>query len=71
MTIDIPVFNEDGSVKFTQTCNAEEAKNLLQFALNFLVATGMSAQIMSGNAFDDDASEFNEDSIQWPTETND
>lgn len=74
MTVDIPVFNEDGSIKFTQTCNADEAKHLLQFALNFLVATGMSAHIMSGGTVEDDeddAAEFDEGAIQWPTETND
>lgn len=41
MKIDIPVFNPDGSVQFTQTCSPEEAQLLLQFALNFLVSNGL------------------------------
>lgn len=38
---DIPVFNEDGSVEYTQTITENEAQMLLQFALNFLTTTGM------------------------------
>ncbi len=44
MKIDVPVFNEDGSVKFTQHLSPEEAQHILQFALNFLVTTGFMAQ---------------------------
>jgi hypothetical protein len=44
--IDVPVFNEDGTVKFTQVITASEAQVLLQFALNFLAATGMSVRMM-------------------------
>lgn len=41
--IEVPVFNEDGSVKLTQLLSPEEAQSLLQFALNFLTASGMMA----------------------------
>lgn len=44
--IDVPVFNEDGTVKFTQVITAEEAQALLQFAINFLASTGMSVQML-------------------------
>ena len=43
MKIDIPVMNPDGSLKYTQTLDAEQTQVLLQFALNFLVSTGMAA----------------------------
>lgn len=45
--VDIPVFNDDGSIKFTQQATPEEAKVLLEFALNFLLATGLHAKYMS------------------------
>ena len=44
--VEVPVFNEDGSIKFTQVCSQEEAQSLLQFALNFLVATGMNVRML-------------------------
>lgn len=40
--IDVPVFEEDGSIKFTQSISPEEAKALLTFSLNFLTAQGMN-----------------------------
>jgi hypothetical protein len=44
--IDVPVFNDDGSVKFTQVVTAEEVQVLLQFAINFLASTGMSVKML-------------------------
>jgi hypothetical protein len=44
--IDVPVFNEDGSVRFTQVITAQEAQALLQFAINFLASTGMSVSML-------------------------
>ena len=41
--IDIPVFNQDGSIQYTQRISPEEAKGILQFALNFLVTSGLVA----------------------------
>jgi len=41
--IEVPVFNEDGSIKLTQLISPEEAQSLLQFAINFLTASGMMA----------------------------
>ena len=38
--IDVPVFNEDGSIKFTQQVTPEEAQHLLQFAINITMALG-------------------------------
>lgn len=38
---EVPVFNEDGSVQFTQVVTENEAQMLLQFALNFLTTSGM------------------------------
>ena len=39
--IEVPVFNDDGSVKLTQLLSPGEAQSLLQFAINFLTASGM------------------------------
>lgn len=40
--IDVPVYREDGSVQFTASVPPEQAQTLLQFAYNFLVASGLS-----------------------------
>lgn len=45
--IEVPVYQEDGSVKFTQMVTPEEAQVLLQFALNFLVSTGLHTRFMA------------------------
>ena len=50
--IEVPVFNDDGSVKVTHVLSAEEAQTLLQFALNFLTATGLNTTIMVANKED-------------------
>lgn len=43
MTLDIPIINDDGSIKTTMVVDAAQAQVLLQFALNFLIATGLTA----------------------------
>ena len=43
MTIDIPHRDEAGNLKFTVTLNEEQTQALLQFALNFLMASGLAA----------------------------
>lgn len=45
LTLDIPVFNKDGTIQFTQTISEAEGKELLTFALNFLVATGLATNV--------------------------
>ena len=45
--IDVPIFDEDGNVEFTQTITADEAQLLLQFAINFLTSTGMSVRMLA------------------------
>lgn len=40
---EMPVHNDDGSVRFTVFLDDEQRKVLLGFALNFLVASGLSA----------------------------
>lgn len=42
--IEVPVFNEDGSVQATHILTAEETQVLLQFALNFLLSSGWTIQ---------------------------
>ena len=42
--LEVPVFNDDGSIKFTASVTPEQAQALLEFAYNFLVATGMSVR---------------------------
>lgn len=51
--IEVPVFNDDGSVKLTQLLSPEEAQSLLQFALNFLTASGMMATYAVAKPKDD------------------
>lgn len=41
--IEVPVYNDDGSVKATMLLSPEETKTLLQFAINFLAASGLAA----------------------------
>lgn len=43
--IEVPIYNDDGSVKITQEISPSEAQTLLAFALNFLVSTGLAANI--------------------------
>jgi hypothetical protein len=42
--IDVPVYNDDGSVQFTQKVSPEEAQHLLTFAINFLASAGWALQ---------------------------
>jgi hypothetical protein len=44
--LDVPVFNEDGSVQFTQTLTAAEARVLLQFGLNYFASLGLHTRIV-------------------------
>ena len=46
--IEVPVFNEDGSIKLTQMVSPEEAQTLLQFAINFMLAMGTTVQVGIG-----------------------
>lgn len=43
--IEVPVFNEDGSVQTVNKYTPEEAKYLLQFAVNFLMTVGSAAAV--------------------------
>lgn len=43
MTFDIPIRAEDGSIKTTMTATDEQMRVILEFGLNFLVATGLAA----------------------------
>ncbi len=58
--IDVPVFNEDGSVRFHQTLSAKETQLLLQFALNFLVAAGINMQQLQQQVEEAEAPQFND-----------
>jgi hypothetical protein len=55
--LDVPVFNDDGSVKFTQLVSPDEAQVLLQFAINFLLSTGITVKMLQSRKNDDDAPE--------------
>lgn len=44
--IEVPVFNDDGSVQATHVYSPEEAGRLLQFAVNFMLAIGSKAVVM-------------------------
>lgn len=43
MIIDVPYRDEEGNVKFTMTLNEEQLQGLLQFALAFSVAAGITS----------------------------
>lgn len=43
MIIDVPVRNEDGSIRATLTMDEQQMQAILQFGLNFLLATGLAA----------------------------
>jgi hypothetical protein len=47
--LDVPVFNEDGTVQFTQTLSPAEAKILLQFGLNYFAALGLHTRIVQAS----------------------
>jgi hypothetical protein len=56
--IEVPTFGEDGSITATVMYSPEEAQALLQFATNFLTATGMHARIMAATKLDDKQQEL-------------
>jgi hypothetical protein len=43
MIIDVPVRNEDGTIRATLTMDEQQMQAILQFGLNFLLATGLAA----------------------------
>jgi hypothetical protein len=44
MKIDIPIRNPDGSLSATFTANEKQVQALLEFALNFMIMSGLTAQ---------------------------
>ncbi len=60
MTVDVPVFNSDGSIQYHQTLSAKETQLLLQFALNFLVAAGINTQQLQQQVEEAEAPQFND-----------
>jgi hypothetical protein len=50
MKIEVPVFNEDGSIKASIYLGQEEAAHILQFAVNFLMSAGLAAHYAIANA---------------------
>jgi len=59
MKLEVPVYNEDGSVSAMMNIPPEQAQMLLQFALNFMAAAGLSATIVS-HPLDDTPAEFDD-----------
>ena len=57
--IDVPVYNPDGSVKFTAVVKPQEVQVLLQFALNFLTSVGISASELANLKNEDEE-------VDWP-----
>jgi len=45
--IEVPIFNDDGSVQVTHVLTPEQTQSLLQFALSFLTAAGLSVSRVS------------------------
>jgi hypothetical protein len=48
LLISVPVFDSEGAIKTTIDLSPIEAQHLLQFALNFLVASGMTVNYALG-----------------------
>lgn len=57
--IEVPIYNEDGSVNITQQISPEEAQHLLQFAINFMMAVGASQKV-GVVPLDDEPKELND-----------
>lgn len=49
MKLDVPVFNEDGSIRFTASLTPGETQVLLQFGLNMAVTAGLVTFIQLGD----------------------
>lgn len=47
--IEVPVYNDDGSVLVTHLISPEEAQNMLQLAINILMASGMMRALEKKN----------------------
>lgn len=46
--LEVPIFNEDGSIQTVQQYSPEEAQRLLQFAANFLLGVGSAVAEQGG-----------------------
>lgn len=47
--IEVPIYNEDGSIKITMMIPPEQAHMLLQFAANYLISAGVSLVVSQAN----------------------
>lgn len=54
MKIEKTQLNEDGTTTITMNAKAEEAEVLMQFAINFLISTGLSAVSNAEDIDEDD-----------------
>jgi hypothetical protein len=43
MQVDVPIRDENGKIKVVMTLNDAQHQTVLQFGLNFLLATGLAA----------------------------
>lgn len=57
--IEVPVYKEDGSIEATMSVSPEEAQSLLQFAVNFMVATGQLAMARAASSEESQLTSFN------------
>ena len=58
--IEVPMLNEDGSVKCTMVYGPEEVQKLLQFATNFFAAIGSTAVMMGPTPQEEPEAQFND-----------
>lgn len=58
--IEVPMLNEDGSVKCTMVYGPEEVQKLLQFATNFFAAIGSTAVMMGPAPQEEPEAQFND-----------
>ena len=43
MILEVPIINQDGSIRVVMTLTPEQTHTILQFGLNFLASTGLAA----------------------------
>ena len=74
--IDVPIYDDDGSITATFKATPDEAQMLLQFAVNFLTSAGLSVRAMvkkahAAKAVEEEEDDYDQLNLFNPTQTND
>ena len=60
MQIQVPVLNEDGSLKFEVSMSEKEVQTVLQFGLNMGISMGIASSMVASLAAAEKGQEFND-----------